>query len=65
MRIHKKFDHVPIGIPLVSVCWKDRRDWSVGFSSAAATIQLLARESPCRDCAVDVGAYDGTTGVIG
>lgn len=27
----------PMGLPAESVCWNDRRDWRVGFSSAAAT----------------------------
>lgn len=31
-------DHnVPIGLPAESVCWNERRDCRVGFSSAAAT----------------------------
>jgi hypothetical protein len=28
----------PIRLPLASLCWNERSDWSVGFSSAAATI---------------------------
>lgn len=29
--------NIPIGLPFESVCWKERRDCRVGFSSAAAT----------------------------
>lgn len=28
---------LPMGLPWASECWNERRDWRVGFSSAAAT----------------------------
>ena len=35
-------DYLPMGLPAESVCWNPRRDWSVGFSSAAATMQRVS-----------------------
>ena len=33
---------VPMGLPLTSLCWKERSDCRVGFSRAAATIQMIS-----------------------